>query len=452
MSAIWQRPQVRFWVAVLALLVLSMGLALALVVSYWATATLLSVLLVLAVVGLLNSYQRQRVQLLKFIEQFDESANDRPSQRYLQSLFPELLAVMRQQQQQLRLARSENESRHSILSTLADSMSLALFVVVDNREVTFVNRFTHELCGINQITLLQQLRAQNNPLFEFICSHDVASQVLTIEGENGRFRGLVKVNTTELGERAAKVVSISDIHDLLDQQEQNSWQKLVRVLTHEIMNSIGPITSLAGSAKLLAEEQVQDSDLYKALVTIERRANGLLKFVDNYRGLTQLPKPVMQACSLAEVLDHVLKLAQELASQRDIEVELVGRQPALMVYTDPDLLEHVLLNLVRNGLDAMQTSRQRRLRIVLERKRLTSVILAVEDSGKGIETEVQDTMFMPFFTTKPKGSGIGLALVKQLTSIMSIKVLVSSTLGQGSRFSLVIPLAQSVPENETDKD
>ena len=101
MSAIWQRPQVRFWVAVLALLVLSMGLALALVVSYWATAALLSVLLVLAVVGLLNSYQRQRVQLLKFIEQFDESANDRPSQRYLQSLFPELLAVMRQQQQQL---------------------------------------------------------------------------------------------------------------------------------------------------------------------------------------------------------------------------------------------------------------------------------------------------------------------------------------------------------------
>lgn len=442
MISVEQRPQVRFWSAVLALIVLSMGLTLALSVAYWATAGLLLVLLVIALVELLNSYQQQRVLLLKLIEQFDESSNSQPSQRYLQSLFPELLTVMRRRQQLLRVTRLENESRQLILTTLADSISLALFVVVDNREVTFVNRFTQELCGVSQITLLQQLRARNNALFEFICAHDVASQVLTIEGENGCFRGLVKVNTTKLGERNAKVVTISDIHDLLDEQEQNSWQKLVRVLTHEIMNSIGPITSLAGSAKLLAEEHLQNSDLYKALVTIEQRSNGLLKFVDNYRGIAQLPKPVMQVCVLSAILENVLKLAQPQASKHDIQVEVTGRSSALALYTDPDLLEHVLLNLVCNAFDAMQDSATRQLRIVIERKRLNTVILAIEDSGKGIAPEIQDTMFMPFFTTKPKGSGIGLALVKQLTSIMSIKVLVSSTPGQGSRFSLVIPLTE----------
>ena len=219
-----------------------------------------------------------------------------------------------------------------------------------------------------------------------------------------------------------RIVSLRDIHEVIEETEIEAWQKLVSVLTHEIMNSLTPIIGLSESAEGMDERA--DS----ALAVIHRRSKGLLEFVNNYRKLTRIPQPQMESVPVQEYFND---LEQFYGDRLRCNVS----PSALKAYADPRQLMQVLVNLVKNASEASDGV------IELNASRMAdgNIEISVRDYGHGILPEVMDSIFVPFFTTKPQGSGIGLSLCKQIVKQHRGRLQVKSSPGRGSTFTIVLP-------------
>ena len=216
---------------------------------------------------------------------------------------------------------------------------------------------------------------------------------------------------------------MKNIHSVLDSQETEAWQKLIRVLTHEIMNSITPVTSLSE----LLEHQIEDFDgneeeraeIRRMLQTIRRRGDGLIRFVNSYREVSHLPQPLLKIYTSQELLTGVVRLMYR--EPNDLHLILPPKGQRLMA--DKDLIEQVLINIrISAGLSSGERP-----------------YIRIEDNGTGIEQEVLDRIFIPFFTTKPTGSGIGLTISRQIMHLHRGTITVSSEPGKGSIFTLLFP-------------
>ena len=217
---------------------------------------------------------------------------------------------------------------------------------------------------------------------------------------------------------------------LVERHEMDAWQKLIRVLTHEIMNSITPIISLS---ETLSEREITEKNynvMRQGLLTIHRRSKGLLEFVENYRKLTRLPAPVRRPVSLTELLQDLQKLFPEPY----IRVELPSADCTLQI--DRTQIEQVLINLIKNAREACAHTPEPRIEIRSHQLSPWLNTITVTDNGEGILSDVQDKIFVPFFTTKSNGSGIGLSLCKQIMNRHGGNITVQSTVGQGSCFTL----------------
>lgn len=218
---------------------------------------------------------------------------------------------------------------------------------------------------------------------------------------------------------------------VLEYNEMVAWQKLIRVLTHEIMNSITPIISLS---ETLSEREVNEKNyavMRQGMQTIYRRSKGLLEFVENYRRLTRLPEPVRRPVSLTEMLQDLQKLFPE----PDVHIELPATDRQLLI--DRSQIEQVLINLIRNALDACARCEKPRIVVRISAGTGWQCVLTVSDNGCGILPEVVDKVFVPFFTTKPNGQGIGLSLCKQIMNRHGGTISVQSEVGKGSCFTLL---------------
>lgn len=226
-----------------------------------------------------------------------------------------------------------------------------------------------------------------------------------------------------------------NIHSVLDSQETEAWQKLIRVLTHEIMNSITPVTSLSE----LLEHQIEDFDgneeeraeIRRMLQTIRRRGNGLIRFVNSYREVSHLPQPLLKIYTSQELLTGVVRLMYR--EPNDLHLILPPKGQRLMA--DKDLIEQVLINLIKNARENDATD----IRISAGLSSGERPYIRIEDNGTGIEQEVLDRIFIPFFTTKPTGSGIGLTISRQIMHLHRGTITVSSEPGKGSIFTLLFP-------------
>lgn len=217
---------------------------------------------------------------------------------------------------------------------------------------------------------------------------------------------------------------------VLERNEMEAWQKLIRVLTHEIMNSITPIISLS---ETLSEREMTEKDypvMRQGLQTIHRRSKGLLEFVENYRKLTRLPAPVRCAVSVRELLQDL----QKLFSEAYIHIEIPKTNRILQI--DRTQIEQVLINLIKNAREACDKMENPKIEVKMTATSSWQCIITVQDNGGGILPEVQDKIFVPFFTTKSTGSGIGLSLCKQIMNRHGGNITVQSSVGQGSCFTL----------------
>ena len=234
-----------------------------------------------------------------------------------------------------------------------------------------------------------------------------------------------------------QIISLKNIHSVLERNEMEAWQKLIRVLTHEIMNSITPIISLSetlserGIPEQLGEKEY--SIILQAMQTIHRRSKGLLEFVENYRRLTRIPAPVRTKVSIAELFMDLKKLFPE----KYIHFETPLSE--LNLYIDRAQIEQVLINLLKNAREACGKQADKNIRVTIITSPANNKIMTVSDNGEGILPDVLDKIFVPFFSTKTTGSGIGLSLCKQIMTLHEGSINVKSESGKGSRFILTFP-------------
>jgi signal transduction histidine kinase len=244
---------------------------------------------------------------------------------------------------------------------------------------------------------------------------------------------------------AFKLIVIQNIEDTLNKNESESWKKLLSVMTHEIMNSITPISSLADTLQKnlqLAIEKPDEShleleDLNAGIKTIQKRSEGLLKFAKTYRSLSKVTHLNLQRTRVSELFDNIQLLMQPSIQAKNIAIEFNITSPKLELDIDTHLIEQVLINLILNAVDACKNQENALIKVLASQNPNRAIVLKVIDNGGGIPHTILENIFIPFFTSKATGSGIGLSLCKQIMLLHKGRITVKSIEGEGSVFSLV---------------
>lgn len=340
---------------------------------------------------------------------------------------------------EFRTRLSENEERYQYYETLLNTVDGSLLVVDSQCNIHWMNRAAmQDLCGY-RIYSVRELALLNSDFPTIILSLQ-PGEIKTVRIHKGDIIQELAVTVSEYSAQHGtelRLVNLKNIHAVLEENEMEAWQKLIRVLTHEIMNSIAPIISLS---ETLSERAVQNgmnerdyNIMLQGMQTIHRRSKGLLNFVENYRKLSRLSVPILAPVNIGDLLSDMKKLFPNKNIQYIYKVE----NPETTLMLDRSQIEQVLINLLKNAGEACVEQIYPEVIISTHcdlEKHL--FFLSVCDNGSGILPEVLDKIFVPFFTTKPTGSGIGLSLCKQIMNLHGGSISASSEIGKGSCFTL----------------
>ena len=347
-----------------------------------------------------------------------------------------------------RTTHTEKESDLRHLRALIEHVPVPLLTVHSDNSVTLQNNAARRLFGTIKVTQLSDLKQFGSSLYKAVDDAVPGLRELVVFSVEGVEHKLTLASAEIIvGREKERLVSLQDIQSELDETQAEAWQDLVRVLTHEIMNSITPLTSLSATASDLVDdlqEQIgQDSplteelsDLHDAVSTVARRSESLTQFVSSYRQLTRLAPPEKKRIHLAELFDEVCLLAK---SELGHEITALNQQvmpESLDVYADRDLLEPVLLNLLRNAWQATKFSEDAEIQLLGRLNRRGNVVIEVSDNGPGVPEEISRKIFVPFFTTKTGGSGVGLALARQVMIAHGGYIALGESDAGGAKFTL----------------
>lgn len=314
--------------------------------------------------------------------------------------------------------------------------------------VEVVNDMALKIIGLDNLTHINRLEQQLPALYELM-THLQSGQGESLKIPEGReLKHLaIKVAVIRFSEKEYRIYSINDIKTEMETNELETWQKLIRIMTHEIMNSIAPVTSISqtlgrfflkdGQTVRVEELGQQDvENTAQGLAVIGERAEGLLQFVDRYRKLTRLPQPEFKPIVLEQWLDSIKLLFEEQRKAHQIDLKIINDYPNTQFPGDESLLTHVVLNLLNNAVEAMEEMEARSIVIKTEATSCGGLRLIVTDSGRGFREEERDKIFLPFYTTRKNGSGIGLSLSRQIVHMHKGSISASSKAGEGAEFVL----------------
>lgn len=346
--------------------------------------------------------------------------------------------------------RAEKEAQYNYLQTVIQHINIGIIAYRKDGEVDIVNNAIKRLFGINNLKYIQQLNSLDENITHQLLNIRAGDSVLIKLLKEDEVLQLAAV-ATEFKKHGEEylLVSFQDIHAELEAKEIESWQNLIRVLTHEIMNSITPISSLTTTVnQMVFDEETSElnmkaldldemEDVKLALETIGKRSEGLLNFVKIYRNLTRIPKPNFRHIPVFDLFQNVEQLFAVQLKENNIAFSYKIQPDTLHLTADPDLIEQVLINLVLNAIQAIKDSLNPEIKMVSRFNRNNRVIIEIADNGKGIKPDLLDKIFMPFFTSKKEGSGIGLSLSRQIMHMHKGSIHVKSITQKGSVFKLV---------------
>ena len=354
----------------------------------------------------------------------------------LGSSFDELKTAFNEVLDAFRRARAEKEEQARYLQTVVQHIGVGLLVFDRGGRVSLINNTAKRLLGVPRLGDIADLDSVSPSL------------AAALKNLGPRGRDLVRFEEIQLalhasvfrtGGREHTLVALQDIGPDLDEKETEAWQNLIRVLTHEIMNSITPIASLAATADGMLKEDGLDGetaeDIRTAVGTIQRRSEGLLQFVEAYRGLTRVPAPSFEIVPVAGLFARVEQLLRPQFAESGIELHTEVDPPGLELTADAGQVEQVLINLLSNAREATEGAAGARVDLSAHLAR-GKVVVKVEDNGSGIVEEALGKVFIPFFTTKQNGSGIGLSLCRQIMRLHRGSISVRSHPGERTVFSL----------------
>ncbi len=390
----------------------------------------------------------QHVELFRFVSQTNQKLT-----RFLESVkysdfitgftadnklgrsFKELNTAFTEVLEAFRKARSEKEEQGQYLNIVVQQVRTGILSFDSTGNVQLINANAKKFMGVGSIKNISELIPTNPKLYHSINSVEPGKSEL-YKGSNELY---LTVQATELRIRGmdVKLVTLQNIQPELQKQELEAWQNLTRVLRHEIMNSITPISSLTSTLREILDHEMEKKgdqyelkeegaeDLREGLATIENRSKGLIKFIDAYREYTSLPKPSLKPVKLKELIEKVAHLMKNEIKKTDIRFEYGCNSDYITIQADEEMIEQVLINLLKNAKEALAETPNPELKL-LGKYEDNFIKIEVIDNGPGIIKEALDHIFVPFYTTKRTGSGIGLSLSRQIMQMHNGSITVES--------------------------
>ncbi len=396
---------------------------------------------------LIEYLDRSNENIASFLDsiQFDDlsyqfkTASSDPAVKRLHKELNEVLWKLRQ-------SRREKDSEYLFFKNIVMHVGIGLMVFKENGAVEIFNSAAskllktkrpeniHDLTEVSDglVAAFQKLKTGGRELLrlkvgEEIVQLSIYAIELTLRNEN------------------VKLISLQNIQSELEEKEMEAWQNLVRVLTHEIMNSVTPISSLAGvvedelkphlkneSPTTLSKDQL--SDIHLSLQTISKRSEGLIHFVKEFRSLTSIPLPRPTDFAIRELFEELHILHRKDLTEKNILLTITVYPEDLTITADKNMIEQVLINLLRNAIQAFEEDGDNTIHLKATLNEKSRPVVAIKDNGTGIDPEALEKIFIPFFTTKKTGSGIGLSLSRQIMRQHKGTLAVKSTVGVGTEF------------------
>lgn len=366
--------------------------------------------------------------------------------------FGELSGTFSDIMRRFQASRQEQEKKLRHLKSLTEHIPVPLLSIRPDGHLQMHNHAVRRLFNGVEVNRFEDLAAFGRDFSEAIGSLEPGRRRLVNFSHDGMNRQLTVVMTKIVtGTITEKLISMQDIQSELDNVQLQAWRDLVKILTHEIMNSITPVASLAKTATDLVDdvritlnsgagmESVLEGfeDVRRAVDTVARRSNGLMQFVQSYRSLALLPAPKNQKVALSDSFGRVKDLLGAHWAAKGIRFIATIEPADLVVFADPDLLEQMLINLLQNAEQALDPSENPEIILAGRVNQGRHIVVEVADNGPGIPADIAGKVFMPFFTTKANGSGVGLALTRQIMMAHGGSVTVNRSETGGARFTLI---------------
>ena len=370
------------------------------------------VLLLVAVVGYIRLYRHYRRNIKKVTFLFDAIDNGDFSFNFpTEKRFKED-KILHQSLNRIKLflqhTREEQMDREKYYEQILNAVDTGILVVDSHDNILQHNQAAFRLLDTDVLTHMNQVKGKLKD--EHLAKHETQAM---------------------LKDKHVRIIALSDVSHELSNQEVDSWIKLIRVLTHEIMNTITPVTSLS---ETLLTRVTEDKDLKQGLETIHKTGTELLAFVNNYRRFTHVPQPQPALFYVEPFLERMAMLCNH-----DVEIEVSPKD--LLVYADESLLSHVVTNLLKNAVEAFKEKEKLSfIRLQAYANAQESIIIDVSNNAGLIPEDVASHIFIPFFTTKPEGSGIGLSLSRQIMRVSGGSLSLHQDKAQGiTTFRIIIP-------------
>ncbi len=373
------------------------------------------------------------------------------SQSFTNSLkgsgFEELHTAFTEVIKEFQRTKIEKEEHFRFLQTIVDHVGIALIAFTPDGTVELINNAAKKLLKISRLGNIADLRSISPRLAQKLLELSPGGKDLVkLQQGDDLLQLSIYATGFVLRKQQLMLVAMQNIQNELEEKEMRSWQNLIRVLTHEIMNSITPIASLSSTAygllknnqKCELPESMNEviGDVREAVNTIEKRSKGLLDFIENYRKLTRIPKPDFKIVQVKDLFERVGGLLKDQLEVHSIDFTMRVDPESLEITADPALIEQVLINICKNSVEAVQGLSNPKIVLTAGTDGLGNPVVKVIDNGKGISEEVAEKIFIPFFTTKPQGSGIGLSLSKQIMRLHKGTLSVTSKSGVETTFVL----------------
>lgn len=384
------------------------------------------------------------------VKEFAESVHYRDFSRYFNvKTAPAELQPLREGFNEInstfKVISREKETQYVYLQKILELVDTGIISYnTGSGELAWMNETFKKMMGIPYLKTIHSLEKRDEQLYrEVMAIKTGETKIAKATTERNSFKVLLSATAFQTDSEVFKLIAFQNVNEALDETEAEAWRKLLSVMTHEIMNSVAPISSLADTLKnrlILASQHLKNNegsveDLELGIETIKRRSEGLLKFAETYRNLNKITTLNVKKVLVRDLFENLHQLMQPTLEQKNIELDIILKDPAITLDADTNLIEQVLINLLVNAIDAVKEKEQP-LIVLSAQISNQKTIIKVADNGTGMPEEILDKIFIPFFSTRKTGSGIGLSLCKQIMLLHKGSIQVQSKEGEGSVFIL----------------
>lgn len=345
-----------------------------------------------------------------------------------------------------KIISKEKETQYQYLQKILELVDTGILSYkITTGEIVWMNESLKRMLQLPYLKAISSLARRDDELHKNILDLKPGeTKIATAHLEKSSFKILLSATAFQTDGEKYKLIAFQNVDEALDETESKAWQKLLSVMTHEIMNSIAPISSLADTLKsrllqsipALNNDTGSVDDLELGIDTIKRRSEGLLKFAETYRNLNKITKPTLKKIYVRYLFESINQLMQPTLDQKNIDLQIILKDTGIMLEADTNLIEQVLINLVVNSIEAIKDKADAKIVLSAYIDQNNKTMISVADNGSGMSAEVIDKIFIPFFSTKKNGSGIGLSLSKQIMMLHKGTIQIHSVEGVGTSFLL----------------